>query len=410
MYSNISNSTNRIATSNYTVQPNSLKLSDSSSQPAEIENMAILENKIINQLHLLELPLEIILNILENLSAKQIVSFMLLNKAASIIGQNFLLDIFFKGLFNGKEELLRFLFLYEIEYKTQRTEAMVIFYNAIMDQRVLPCRALKVLEILHKGERRVEDLFGASLIKEDEIEITNFYRENLISDQDIIFLLLFKNKNTIPDAFLSRMSYVEFKEYFNTLKNDEKIKIIKNTWLTQMPDKYWESTITKAIEENNVTFLKIFIENNKLSNFDYKDSKGTPFFNLAAIHKDISIAELLLENHINPNMTDADENTPLHVAASRAMQNMISLLLKEETGFKKINHVNRKKQTALHMALAFKQTVAAHHLLNYNAKANLSDAFKKRPLDYAKYHLRKTFNPGEKNSFIEIINRLENSQ
>ena len=106
----------------------------------------------------------------------------------------------------------------------------------------------------------------------------------------------------------------------------------------------------------------------------------TPLYQAVEMGK-ISHVNLLLQKDANPNISQIDGLTPLHLAVNK--QNI--LIIKELLKYKADpnNKTNLYEQTPLHFAI--KNNVDPMILLilvQYNGNLTMKDKFGKRPLDY----------------------------
>lgn len=126
----------------------------------------------------------------------------------------------------------------------------------------------------------------------------------------------------------------------------------------------------------------------------------TPLHNIAYGNKDLNTFNYFLSKGVNANQIDNQGNTALIKAAGNNSLEVIKLLASKT---KDINHTNKNGESALIKAMNNKVEVV-NYLLEEGANVSVVD---KAGNDLG-YHLFKTFNEKEKDSFQEKLAALEN--
>ena len=158
-------------------------------------------------------------------------------------------------------------------------------------------------------------------------------------------------------------------------------------------NQYPELTVVHIlVEEGHLNVLKYLIDNN-YCNPNVTDHQDRTPLHVAVVADQFEILEYLLSksipsvsvvwlrdtkclladspptdiiynpNNVRINLQDKDGNTPLHLASGHGQQNMISLLLKISLSPRILLIANKKGQTPLHLAAAFGHKDSAEALL-----------------------------------------------
>ncbi|CAB0042895.1 unnamed protein product [Trichogramma brassicae] len=132
-------------------------------------------------------------------------------------------------------------------------------------------------------------------------------------------------------------------------------------------------------------FFEINDELNQLVEVDAKNEEGSTPLHLALSHGCKKLNELLLKRHADPNLTNAEGRTPLHVICQREDDDvdLVKMLFEMGDKFNKPIQVDARDKsgcTALHLALNRGHQQIAEWLLRRGADLNLANAKGSTPL------------------------------
>lgn len=103
------------------------------------------------------------------------------------------------------------------------------------------------------------------------------------------------------------------------------------------------------INSEDIDLLDLILSNEKQVDIDEKNEFGMTALHMATIESNATAARYLIENRANPNATDENGCTPLHLAALMAKDmDIIELLLNEKEV--DVNHLSNGEQNALYFA------------------------------------------------------------
>ncbi|XP_046643175.1 serine/threonine-protein phosphatase 6 regulatory ankyrin repeat subunit B-like [Daphnia pulicaria] len=145
-------------------------------------------------------------------------------------------------------------------------------------------------------------------------------------------------------------------------------------------DKWGQSPLHVALLERNCNeIIDLLLAHGKF-NVDDVDGKGQTALHLSV--RDVNIFRKLLENGANPNIYDKWGRSPLHLAARKMNGNEIMDLLLAHSKVK-VDDVDGKGQTALHIAAYEPNVNVVEYLINKGANLNAVDKRGWSPLHVA---------------------------
>lgn len=126
----------------------------------------------------------------------------------------------------------------------------------------------------------------------------------------------------------------------------------------------------------------------------------TPLHVLASRSKDVELLSYLLKKGLDVNQPNNEGNTPFMNAAASNDLNVVKLLFE---GLKDINHTNKKGQSALALAISRNDAAVVEFLLKNGANTQSID----REGNYLNYYLVQSYSERTKDNFYKIMNLLK---
>ncbi len=364
-----------------------------------------------------DLPPEILLHIMESLSAREKTGFKSVSRRANEIASAALWQPSWVSakLFVSQTEVADFM---RLRYEKKPTStALRKIYHAVSNGKIQPCRLLAVLNMLHqkKEERHVEGLVTAGLIEQaalDQVQLTPAKCQYLCSDQVIVALAKgfqadLQDLAILPDTLVENLpdtyGQISLKRTFFELREEQSMQemlgsseedrdaiearyyalkkaILQNPWLMQIDTLGWYVPLRSAIEENDVYFMAIALSYE--ADISYKSQNGSALLALAAHRGRSEMAQLLLNHHADPSEVNAEGDSPLHLAAYQGNAEISHTLLKAYS--KNVNQANHAQFTPLHLAALSGCCATIKTLLAYEADIKQLDAQKRSAYDLAK--------------------------
>ena len=128
-------------------------------------------------------------------------------------------------------------------------------------------------------------------------------------------------------------------------------------------NKHGDSPLHLAAMAGDVTAIEYLVRECDADLLARGNNECTPLHN-AVLGSHIDAVKLLLRLGASPNATDSAGNTPLHVAASHGLSEMV---LKLEEAGADVSANNKDEMTPLDMAYANNEEATANILLRFNA-------------------------------------------
>jgi ankyrin repeat protein len=136
-------------------------------------------------------------------------------------------------------------------------------------------------------------------------------------------------------------------------------------------DKRGQSPLHLAVEENGNEIIDLLLAHDKV-NVDHADEDGETALHFAASESNVNAVQKLIEKGANPNIFDKNKMSPLHIAAmQRDVNPIIDLLLAHPKV--KVDDVDGKGHTALHLAASESNVNAVQKLIEKGANPNIFD-------------------------------------
>ena len=102
-----------------------------------------------------------------------------------------------------------------------------------------------------------------------------------------------------------------------------------------------------VLYSEDIDLLDLILSNEKQVDIDEKNESGMTALHMAMIESNATAARYLIDNKANPNATDENGFTPLHLAVKNAKDmDIIELLLNEKEV--DVNHSSNREQNALY--------------------------------------------------------------
>lgn len=152
---------------------------------------------------------------------------------------------------------------------------------------------------------------------------------------------------------------------------------------------------------NSVEIYK-YLESQNLNPNASNEEGVTSLHILASRSNDINLINYLLDKGLNVNQEDHNGNTPFMNAASRNNLEIVKLLSK---GLKDINHKNKKGETALAFAVQRNDADVVKFLIEKGAKTVVAD----NNGNNLNYYLANAYSARNKEPFLEKLSLLRNS-
>ncbi len=279
---------------------------------------------------ILDLPEEIVLQILDKLSLQDKVRFRQVSHAANKRANTALWKLSWWDLFITQAELDYFLKSCHTHIRKHGSAAVHMVYETVLAEKAKPCRANIVLDLLikDKSQRSIEDLIAAKLLDRTQLEGVHLSAEKqdyLCSDQVIVALFQnlqanYKDLEKLPDSLIQNLlknhHHNVIKEYcsdllFRSINELEKIEddaleresvlsrcfthrkeAVQNPWLMQIYTASWYIPIHLTIIENDVDLLHFFLKHN--ANTNCKTIHKNCLLSIARQYERHSMIELLL--------------------------------------------------------------------------------------------------------------------
>nr|XP_022899660.1 ankyrin repeat, PH and SEC7 domain containing protein secG-like [Onthophagus taurus] len=200
-------------------------------------------------------------------------------------------------------------------------------------------------------------------IREDDVNIIKKY------------LKIDHNKVNLVDQF--GCSCVHIAAKYESLESLKYLLTLKETEIN-IKNKLGETPLLYALKHNDSVEIIVTLINNKCD-VTLSDNNQNTALHLAA-SKNIKIGRLLIEKGVDINMEGLYKSTPLHCAVLAGNVEFGRLLIENGAN---IDAKDIDGKTALHKAVWQQNVEFVKMLLYYNASVNITDKFKNKPFNIA---------------------------
>ena len=148
-----------------------------------------------------------------------------------------------------------------------------------------------------------------------------------------------------------------------------------------------EEKVFRLINKNDTEHLISFLTKDKKDINTYRDKEnGNSLLHRAVCRNSLAMVKILINNNINPNLTNNNSETPLYIAVCRGNIEIVQYLLEHKAD---PNIRNFYDDTPLHAAVLSDQQEATKvliilDLLKYNTNIHHKNIYGNTPLEEAK--------------------------
>lgn len=139
---------------------------------------------------------------------------------------------------------------------------------------------------------------------------------------------------------------------------------------------YIEASLLNAVKKGNLKLADEYIKMG--ASVDMVDYDYHTLLDIAVLHENVEMCELLVKNNVNPNRTNCYGDSALHYAAKFNKADICAKKLVELGA--NVNILNRDKQTPLHVAVSEQNLKFVEALIHAKARIDALDKDNRSPL------------------------------